>query len=321
MQNTASQIAVSTARSAAGTYSEAKTMRKLQHPAPSATCSPRLSVFCLVLILLLLHLSCAAGITAALRASVPLLASPAKRQQQQQETVVVRESRCYEKAGVTAGALGESFPFGQGKSSFLQVSASDTHAHTVAHAQSEAHTVLVSESASQAQSQSQAQWPNIVVTQCEQAFDAIACGQIGARKYLWRAPRFDALVKANTADPRALYSQTRRWLAGPGKGYQPTPSACMWCEAPGSGDTGGGVCFKCNSDDVNDLEMRGYTCAPHCAASVGAVPPLWEPRKVNPWFPVPPPQVRQGDERKISALLGGCVCVCVCLCASANQCR
>ena len=209
------------------------------------------------------------------------------------KTVVVRQSRCYEKYGVTAGGPGDVFPFGDktkaGDSAFLQVSSESRVEHRVRSRSAEGLSASDAQEQAHGLRASTVQWPDPTTTQCPLVYDAISCAMVGAHKSMFAPPTF-SIVDDKTADERVLYKNTKNWLLGAGKGYQPTPSACAWCESPGSGH---GVCVKCNSFDINGLEQQGYTCAPHCAASLSATPPRWEPQKVNPFFPIPPPQHEQ----------------------------
>ena len=187
------------------------------------------------------------------------------------DTVVLRKSKCYEKFGVTAGAPGDMFPFGEKTSTGFIETAEE----------------MFLKSQEQHQLRGRAhQWPNPVTTKCTTVYDAVSCAEVGAFKTMMSPPTF-SIIDDKTEDEHTLYSNTKTWLHGAGKGFQPTPSSCAWCESPGSGH---GICIKCNSFDINNIEMQGFTCAPHCAASLGGAPPKWEPQKTNPFFPVPPPQ-------------------------------
>mgnify|MGYP000232590975 CR=1 FL=1 len=198
--------------------------------------------------------------------------------------VNVRQSQCFEYFGVTKGAPGELFPFGdKTATSFLQ------------------------------QKVSIAEWPDPVTEQCKQSFDATSCGMVGSFAALYSPPTY-SILKTTSSNDRDLYAKTQQWLRGEAAGYQPTLSTCTWCESTG---TGHGVCMNCDAEDINNMEMQGFSCAPHCVSSLKDPAPVWQPRTKSPWFPVPPQHVQTSShgmsEAQWCKVLAQKVGVCVCL--------
>ena len=249
------------------------------------------------------------------------------------DTVVIRQSKCYAKFGVTGGGPTDPFPFGNQEklSGFLEtevrtnvrvhsedslmVDGSHAHMLRLRLRQRQAHSEGTQQLQSLRAASRHEQWPDIVTSECKMAyvtyppavfvcvrvarstlldmvfllahfvwnhthdrtntvlvvrththththtngtytrrFDAVACGLVGAHKFMFSPPAF-SIVDDKTANERDLYKKTQAWLKGAGQGFQPTPSECAWCESPG---TAHGLCIKCDSNDINNIHT--YSC-------------------------------------------------------------